>query len=232
MAIWLCFRPPPPTPQILLEAASAASAANTAQKPAEVSATPPKEPETATAAKYKVRAFECDDKYQQLSADDRQRKIQGVPARICLMPDEAAMQDGIAIETIESWDWETTFQGGEAKQKAVMNGEGDGMLSSSSCNDEGTLCVIDTMFGHKFFQNAGSVFGLGEVTLTGGAGTVPVSKDLFQTEFNFKFTHGPGGEELSPEETQEVLKMMTEQQTELKEAKEAEKAEAAASEEL
>ena len=188
--------------------------------------------ETAAQPKYRVRAFECDDKYQALSTETRQRKIQGVPARICLQPDEAAMKDGVAIETINSWDWETTFQGGEVKQKAVMNGEGDGVLSAASCNDEGTLCAIDTMFGHKFFQNAGSVFGLGEVTLTSGAGTVPVHKDLFQTEFNFKFTHGPGGEQLSPEETQEVLRMMTEQQEQNKAAKESEQQEDAASEEL
>lgn len=162
--------------------------------------------------KYNVRAFECDDKFHELSTEDRQRKIQGVPARICLQPDEATMKDGIAIETIESWNWETTFEGGEAKQLAGSNGQGDGMLSSASCNDEGTLCVIDTMFTNKFYKNAGSVFGLGEVTLTSGAGTVPVHKDLFQTQFNFKFTHGPGGEQLNPEETQEVLKMMAEQQ--------------------
>ncbi|KAL3934508.1 MAG: hypothetical protein SGARI_003352, partial [Bacillariaceae sp.] len=125
----------------------------------------------------------------------------------------------------------TTFQGGEVKQKAVIKGEGDGMLSAASCNDEGTMCVIDTMLGGKFFKNAGSVFGLGEVTLTSGAGTIPVHKDLFQTEFNFKFTHGPGGEQLTPEETQKVLKMMTEQETARQEAKEVE-GQDAASEEL
>jgi hypothetical protein len=180
---------------------------------------------TAAQSKYNVRAFECDEQFRMLSTEERQRKIQGVPTRICLQPDEAALNDGITIETIEAWSWETTFEGGEARQQAVMKGRGDGMLSSTSCKDDGTLCVIDTMLTGRFYKNAGSVFGLGEVTLTSGAGTVPVQKDLFQTEFNFKFTHGPGGDQMSPEETQEVLKMMAEQQAGAHASKEKEKSE-------
>lgn len=164
--------------------------------------------------KYVVKAYECDDKLERLSTEDRQRKVQGVPVRICLQPDESAQNDGIGIDHVESWTWETTFQGGEAKQTAVKDGKDDGMLSSVHCRDSGKVCVLDTMLTAKFYQNAGSVIGLGQVTLTSDAGTIDVQKDLFQSEFHFKFTHGPGGDEMSPEETQELLTLMAEQQAE------------------
>jgi hypothetical protein len=164
---------------------------------------------------YTVRAYECDKELTRLSTTaDRQRKVQGVPVRICLEPDESAQQDGIGIDHIESWTWETTFKGGEAKQTAVKEGKDDGMLSSVYCQKGGMVCILDTMLTSKFYQNAGSVIGLGQVTLTSDAGTIDVQKDLFQSEFQFRFTHGPGGDEMSPEETQEVLKLMSEQQTE------------------
>jgi hypothetical protein len=163
---------------------------------------------------YRVNVYECDDNLEILSLENRQKKVQGIPVRICFAPDEAARSDGIGIESVKSWSWETSFKGGEAKQNAVIEGKGDGALSSLRCNDEGNLCVLDTMLTSKFYQNAGSVFGLGEVTFTSGAGTISVQKDLFQTNFEFKFTHGPGGEEMTPEETQELLKVMSEQRAE------------------
>lgn len=170
----------------------------------------------ATGKKYTVKAYECDDKLERLSTEERQRKIQGLPVRICLQPDDTAQTDGIGIENVDSWTWETTFQGGEAKQTAVKEGRDDGMLSSLRCLEEGKVCILDTMLTSKFYQNAGSVIGLGQVTLTSDVGTIEVQKDLFQSEFQFKFTHGPGGDEMSPEETQELLKLMAEQQAEKK----------------
>jgi hypothetical protein len=70
------------------------------------------------------------------------------------------------------------------------------------------------MLTSKFYQNSGSVYGTGEATLTSGAGTVPMNKDIFQVDFEFKFTHGPGGDEMSPEETQELLQAMSVQNAE------------------
>mmetsp|Transcript_21404 Transcript_21404/g.34443 ORF Transcript_21404/g.34443 Transcript_21404/m.34443 type:complete len:209 (-) Transcript_21404:82-708(-) len=164
--------------------------------------------------KYTVRAYECDRELRMLSTQERQRKVQGVPVRICFSPDEEAKKNGIGIQKVDSWEWETTYDGGVAKQPAVVDGRGDGMLSDIRCNEQGDLCVLDTMLTSNFYLNPGSVFGEGMATLTSGTGPVPVQKDLFQSEFSFKFTHGPGGEEMTPEETQEWLKRLSEQQAE------------------
>jgi hypothetical protein len=163
-------------------------------------------------SKYNIQVYECDRNLERLATEDRQKKIQGVPVRICFAPGPTAEADGIGIARIDSWTWETTFKGGgSTEQQAIINGSDDGILSSIRCKEGGKLCVLDTMLTGKFYENAGTVFGAGEATFTSGAGTVPVQKDLFQVEFEFKFTHGPGGDEMTPEETQELLKLMSEQ---------------------
>ncbi|KAG7364707.1 hypothetical protein IV203_037909 [Nitzschia inconspicua] len=181
-------------------------------------------------SKYTVRAYECNQQNKHLSSEDRQRKIQGLPVRICLQPDEIAQSDGIFIDRVEFWTWETTFKGGEAKQTAVKEGKDDGILSSLSCPDGGKICILETMLTVNFYQNAGSVIGLGQVTLTSGAGTIDVQKDLFQTEFTFKFLHYPGSDEIETEETQALLKLVTEQEIETNKLREEARREAAASE--
>ncbi|KAG7346682.1 hypothetical protein IV203_005751 [Nitzschia inconspicua] len=172
--------------------------------------------------KYTVRAYECDQQNKHLSSEDRQRKIQGQPVRICLQPDENAQSDGISIDRVESWTWKTTFKGGEAKQTAVKEGKDDGILSYLSCPAGGKICILETVLTVNFYQNAGSVIGLGQVTLTSGAGTIDVQKDLFQTEFSFKFQQNPGSDEMYPEETQALLKLMAEKQIETNKLREQE----------
>ena len=166
-------------------------------------------------SKYKVNVYECDKDLEILSVENRQKKIQGVPVRLCLAPNSAAQEDGIGIERIDSWVWETTFKGGAStQQQAVTDGVDDGVLSSVRCQEDRKVCVLDTMLTAKFYQNSGSVYGIGEATFTQGAGTVPINKDIFQVDFEFKFTHGPGGDEMSPEETQELLQAMSVQNAE------------------
>ena len=161
---------------------------------------------------YAVDVFECDKDFQKLSIEDRQRKVQGKSVRICFQPNDLAMEDGVGIKQVDSWVWETAYQGGIARQAAVSEGQGDGILSDVICKDEGTLCVLDTILTADFFKNKGSVLGEGKVTLSGSGRIVPVQKDIFQVDFQFKFMHGLDGEEMDEGEVEEVMRILKEQE--------------------
>jgi hypothetical protein len=167
---------------------------------------------TAVEMGYGVYVFECDKGLQALATEDRQRKVQGRPVRICFQPNDVAMEDGVRIEQVDSWAWETAHEGGKARQAAVTDGRGDSVLSDLMCQDDGSLCVLDTILTGDFFKNRGSVMGEGEATLSAGTGRVPISKDIFQIDFKFTFTHGNGGEEMTDEEVQDIMKLLEEQE--------------------
>lgn len=161
---------------------------------------------------YGVNVFECDNNLEELESDNRQAKRQGRTVRICLQPNDVAKEAGVTIKKVDSWIWETAHDGGIAKQVAATDGQGDGLLSEMKCNDEGTLCVLDTLLSSDFFKNKGSVAGHGEASLSDGTGRVPISKDIFQVKFNFIMKDGISGENITDEETQEIIRILQEQE--------------------
>lgn len=165
---------------------------------------------TALELNYGVVAFECNDKLEMIvDQDDKSKKIIGTVHRICFEPNQVASEAGVGIKKINSWEWETSYDGGVAVQTAVTDGNGVGGLSHVECQDGGKICLLDTMLTTDFYQNAGSVLGKGEASFTAGTGTVVAKKDLFQVGFTMKFTNSDG-EEMNDEETAELLKQVDE----------------------
>jgi len=180
---------------------------------------------TAIALGYGVQAYECDKKLNQLASGDRVTKIVGTVILICFVPNQEAMNDGIGLKEINNFKWETTTKDGDPlRRDAISNGKGDGLLSAVTCLNSNNpqdhselegkkICIMESMLGSQFYFDTASVMGSGEATLQlkdGVDGTVPVSVDIFQIDFSFKFTNGPDGAELTNEETKELLQSMHE----------------------
>lgn len=141
-----------------------------------------------TNADYTVVVYECDAELNRLGQDDKQEKKVGSVYQVCMAPDDAAKDAGIRIENLESWEWRTESNGEKIDFQPVADGkEAAPGLSMFRCLDEGQLCVFNSFLTSNFYQDAGTVSGMGEVMLTGGAGSVPVEVDLFLVKFNIKF---------------------------------------------
>ena len=133
---------------------------------------------------YSVDAYECDSEFHAL--EEKYKKKRNSVYRICFEPSKIAKAAGVAIKSIDSWEWSSKHAQGEAKQKAVIGGEGLDGLSIFECLDEGRKCFLDTYLGSDFYTNAASVVGEGTATMTAGRGTVPVTKNLFLASFEIK----------------------------------------------
>jgi len=163
---------------------------------------------TALELNYRVDAFECTDELEKIvDNDDKPKKQIGTVYKICFEPNEVAREAGVGIKEINSWEWETSYDGGVALQKAVIDGKGVGGLSYVECQDGGKICSLDTMLTTEFYKNPGSVLGRGEASFTAGTGTVHVKQDIFQVGFTMSFTNGDG-EKLDDEGTAELMKKM------------------------
>jgi len=141
---------------------------------------------------YAVRAYECDSNNIELLGIDRVEKIIGNTIRICFVPTEETMMDGIGIEKIDSFNWSH----GKLVSKAVIDGTTDGILNAITCSnssgqddEDGSddsnvydVCVLQSMLGSEFYVGTGSIEGDGILTLTDEARTiVAVKRDVFHT---------------------------------------------------
>ena len=170
-------------------------------------------------SKYGVDIYECDENFEEISLENRQRKQQGVIVRVCFRPNEASRNDNVRIKVIENFTWEMEHADGWAKQVAIENNDGDGLLSDAACFPNLNFCYADTLFGSNFFHHSGSVQGLGTAILTkGGSGDdenepiiVSLDKWIFQADFKFTWTDG-NGNELTDEEQEELMRLYQEQE--------------------
>jgi len=133
---------------------------------------------------YAVRAYECDSNNTELVGMDKVEKIHGSMIRICFVPTNETMMDGIGIEQIDSFSWSH----GNLVAEAVIDGTAGSGLHEITCRSS-ELCVLQSMLPAGFYQ-PGSIEGDGTVTLSDEARTrVPVKRDMFHTaDANF----GPG----------------------------------------
>jgi len=139
---------------------------------------------TTTNHTYAARAYECDSNNTELVGMDKVEKIHGSMIRICFVPTNETMMDGIGIEQIDSFIWSH----GNLVAEAVKAGTAGSGLHEITCRSS-ELCVLQSMLPAGFYQ-PGSIEGDGTVTLSDEARTrVPVKRDIFHTaDANF----GPG----------------------------------------
>ncbi len=144
-----------------------------------------------------VDTYECDKEANYLDKDHAQIKKMGSVYRVCMRPNQAAIDAGIQIKELDNWEWSTND---EIVYKAVTNGEGIPFMSSFKCYQEGTLCIFDSTLPAEFFQDPATVSGVGEVVLTHGEveKKVPVQQDLFMARFEINLS----------EELEAVMEMM------------------------
>lgn len=149
---------------------------------------------------YGVRAYECDAELKELKKESRLQRIQGSLIRLCFAPDDDTIQAGIGIQNVLSFVWRTNsgLEDGDANtssmlvHEAVRNGEGDGVLSAVTCQDDGSICVLESMLPTKMYIDTGSIYGDGYVTLNDDTGSiVPVKRDMFHTADDY-FGQAPG----------------------------------------
>ena len=159
---------------------------------------------------YRIEIFECDNHLDELSTENRQRKIQGSSYRICFRPNDKALEDDIGIESITHFKWELEHKLGVTAQQAVLNNAGDNILTMLTCNDDGKLCYLDSMLTADFYVDAGSVLGYGEAIFKGNKGTVEMERYLFPHEFKFTMLNEDGSK--MSDEDLEDFKMRLEAQ--------------------
>ena len=151
---------------------------------------------------YRIEIFECDNNLDELSTENRQRKIQGFSYRICFRPNDKALEDGVGIESIIHFKWELQHKQGVTVQQAVLNNDGDNILTILTCKDDGKLCYLDSMLTSEFYVDAGSVLGYGEAVFTGNKGRVEMERYLFPHDFKFTMLNEDGSK-MSDEELED-----------------------------
>jgi len=147
-----------------------------------------------------------------LSTEHRQRKVKGSSYRICFKPNEKALEDGVAIERIDHFQWELHHKRGVVEQEAVVNGQGDNLLTILSCEDDGKICFLDSMLTVDFYIDGGSVLGYGEASLTGNRGKVEMERYLFPHDFKFTVLN-PDGTEMTEDELADFRNRLEAQET-------------------
>jgi hypothetical protein len=165
---------------------------------------------TALELNYAVDAYECDSNFDMLKVEDRAKKVVATIIRICFVPNEEAIEAGASIDRVNSFVWSTTTRDGDdLEHEAVINGRGDNIMSALTCKDGGKICSLQSMLASNFYHDTGSVIGTGEATLTKGAGTVPLSRDIFQLSFEVILTND-NGSEMSEEEKAALFEKVNE----------------------
>ncbi len=160
---------------------------------------------------YSLEVFECDRNLKSLPTAERQRKIPGSSYRLCFQPNEKALADGVGIERIDHFNWELQHRDGVAKQQAVINGNGDNVLSILTCTENKKLCYLDSMLVTAFYVDSGSVLGYGAATFTGNNGAVVMERFLFPHDFKFTMLNADGSE-MNEEELSGLMQRMAEQE--------------------
>ena len=124
-------------------------------------------------ADYQAVAFECDSRNRPLESDALERlRIPGGQIRVCVMPDEKAIERGVYIRAIASF----FLKQNDIVQFAVeptgkQAADGNSLLV---CYPGQPLCVFKTVMSDKFFDSWDPVIGTGEIYLQFGTELRPI----------------------------------------------------------
>eukprot|EP00980_Cylindrotheca_fusiformis_P011609 scaffold2744_cov136-Cylindrotheca_fusiformis.AAC.26 len=135
---------------------------------------------------YGVEVFECDKALERITWEKRHVKNQGSTYRMCFRPNEKSLEDGVDIESIDSFTWEmTTIEApGYVAWDAVKDGKADNQISVLVEHVPGKLYFLDSMLPVKFYINPGAVEGYGSATmkLKSGSAKVEFSDHMFKSD--------------------------------------------------
>lgn len=100
---------------------------------------------------------------------------QGERIRVCVVPEDIALDDGVYMRRIESFTYmrEKPTDGSTIFQKAILDGvSANPALTELTCERGTEVCFFDTLLRSDFFFGRGEVYGFGEAWLQYGRGTV------------------------------------------------------------
>jgi hypothetical protein len=125
---------------------------------------------------YGIEMFECDKNLEKVTWENRHVKNQGSTYRICLRPNAKAREDGVDIQSIDSFTWETTTvqAPGFVSWDAVKDGNADNQLSMLVTHEPGKFYFLESMLPVMFYINPGAVEGYGTATMKLGSESGPV----------------------------------------------------------
>lgn len=135
---------------------------------------------------YGIEMFECDKKLEKITWENRHVKNQGATYRICLRPNAKAREDGVDIQSIDSFTWGTTTveAPGFVSWDAVKDGKADNQISMLVTHEPGKFYFLESMLPVMFYINSGAVEGYGTATMKLGSGSGPVefSDHMFKSD--------------------------------------------------
>lgn len=139
-----------------------------------------------TESGYGVEMFECDNRLEKISWENRHVKNQGSIYRMCFRPNAKAREDNVDIASIDSFRWEmTTVEApGLVYWDSVKNGEADNQISQLVAHEPGKLFYLECLLPVKFYINTGAVEGLGSATmkLKSGSESLTFSNYMFKSD--------------------------------------------------
>ena len=94
-------------------------------------------------------------------------RVQGSLVRVCVRPEDVALQDGIYMRSVQSFTFvREDFGGRQVTQAAVKDGaSANPALTTLSCTRGTELCWFDTVLKGDFYYSPGTVSGFGEAWL-------------------------------------------------------------------
>jgi hypothetical protein len=125
---------------------------------------------------YRVRAYQCGDGEVELTQAQKDgTRVQGSVIKVCVTPDEDAVNDGIFMRSIDSFSFiRDQASGTPVEQVAVQNqAEALNLLTTYSNSDcTGSLvCHFSTILFAQFYTSVGSVDGSGIASMQFGSNT-------------------------------------------------------------
>ena len=100
---------------------------------------------------------------------------QGDNVRVCVVPEEVALLDGVLLRRIDSFTYmrQSPTDGNTILQEAVRDGAtANDVTTELFCERGSELCYFDTVLRSDFFFGRGEVYGFGEAWLQYGKGTI------------------------------------------------------------
>jgi hypothetical protein len=135
-----------------------------------------------------IDAFRCDNDLKNIESSVLPAS-QGERIRICMVPNEVTLKDGVYIAGISSF----TFNRGDHIQTAVTGGQasGDGGTTQIYCPRGSDICAIDTVLSTNFFHSPGEVIGSGTVFLQFGYTAPAAERSLLRKRVELDIQWSP-----------------------------------------
>ena len=123
--------------------------------------------------KYFVEGYICDDNLEEVLVI--LPLTQGENIRVCVVPEEVALLDGVLLRRIDSFTYirQKPKDGTTIIQEAVRDGAtANDATTELFCERGSEVCYFDTVLRSDFFFGRGEVYGFGEAWLQYGKGTI------------------------------------------------------------